>query len=370
MKRKILIENNQALGDIAMLTTAVRDLMQAHGDKFEVNVRTGAMALWENNPHITNFDPNGPDVERIYADYPLIHKSNQAPVHFIHGFREDLEQKLKVEIPCGDWAGSIYISDLEKSWFSAPREILGKDVPYWVMNAGHKNDFTAKKWGAHNYQAVIDGCPDVTFVQVGHNDGGVHHKHPRLTGKNLINLVGQTDERQLIRLIYNAFGVITPVSAHMVLSYLIPANHRFKSRGGGQRMSRACVVIAGGREPNHWQQGANQQYLHTCGMLDCCDNGGCWKGRVEALHDGDEKDTETCFFPVTTPDGRIAKCMSMITPDMVIRCVRNYMDNLKEQDDDKSDLHSDGRRIPEVHERPAEQPGCLREQGPGLFDDL
>ena len=340
MKRRILIENNQCLGDIAMLTAAVRDLITAHSDKFEVNVRTGAMALWENNPHITNFNPGDPDVEHIYADYPLIHKSNQAPVHFIHGFREDLAKKLGVEIPCGNWAGSIYISDVEKSWYSAVYEILGRDVPYWVVNAGYKRDFTAKQWAREYYQAVIDACPGVTFVQVGHDDGGVHHIHPKLTGPNLINRVGKTDERQLIRLIYNAFGVLTPVSAHMVLSYLIPAHHRFKSLGGGQRMSRACVVIAGGREPNHWQQGANQQYLHTCGMLDCCDNGGCWKSRVIPLGDNDNKDKETCYFPVDCGGQKIAKCMDMIRPETVIGKINDYMNNLKEYNVDKSDIHS------------------------------
>jgi len=74
--------------------------------------------------------------------------------------------------------------------------------------------------------------------------------------------------------------------------------------------SRAAVILSGGREPSHWQFGPNMQFLHTCGMLPCCDNGGCWKSRVTPLGDGDEKDRSLCVFPTETQSGQvIAKCM-------------------------------------------------------------
>ncbi len=144
-----------------------------------------------------------------------------------------------------------------------------------------------------------------------------------LEGDNVINLVGKTDLRQLIRLIYNAFGVVTPVSVPMVMAYATPAHPRFKRR------SRACVVLAGGREPNHWQQAPNQQFLHTCGMLDCCDHGGCWKSRVVPLGDGDAKDRDLCFYPVTLKSGQsIARCMDMISVDEVCLAIRKYANSL------------------------------------------
>ena len=163
--------------------------------------------------------------------------------------------------------------------------------------------------------------PNVTFVQIGVIDP--HHIHPPLVGKNVINLVGRTDLRQLIRLIYNSFGVITPCSMPMVFSYAIPPHPRFK------RKSRACIVIAGGREPNTWQQGPNQQFLHTCGQLDCCDLGGCWHSRVVKLNDEDPNDQNLCEKPVKLSNGQIVPlCMAMISPSEVSNHIRRYMENL------------------------------------------
>jgi len=120
--------------------------------------------------------------------------------------------------------------------------------------------------------------------------------------------------------------VITPLSAPMVFAYAIPPHPRFG------RKSRACIVVAGGREPNHWQQGPNQQFLHTCGQLSCCDYGGCWKSRVVPLNitTGDNKDSELCIYPVELPNGQvIPKCMDLISVDEVCTHIKRYMDNLE-----------------------------------------
>jgi hypothetical protein len=108
----------------------------------------------------------------------------------------------------------------------------------------------------------------------------------------------------------------------MHLAYAIPPHPRF------QRKSRACIVIAGGREPNHWQMGANQQFLHTCGMLDCCDNGGCWNSRVIPLDDGDEKNKSLCLHPIKLTSGQtIPKCLDMISDDEVCCIIDKYVNN-------------------------------------------
>ena len=88
--RKILLKNFQSPGDLMMLTAAVRDLQNTHPGVFKVKVNTSCDALWENNPHISDF-PDSEANEVFKADYPLIHQSNQKPYHFIHGFRKDLE---------------------------------------------------------------------------------------------------------------------------------------------------------------------------------------------------------------------------------------------------------------------------------------
>ena len=109
----------------------------------------------------------------------------------------------------------------------------------------------------------------------------------------------------------------------MHLAYAVPPHPRFGRR------SRANITIAGGREPAHWEQGPDHQYLHTCGMLKCCDQGGCWKSRVVPLGDNDDKNNSLCELPVVTDQGQwIAYCMSMITVDDVARQIERYMAHL------------------------------------------
>ena len=47
---KLLLRNQQAPGDVLMLTAAVRDLHRAHPRKFQTAVDTACEELWENNP--------------------------------------------------------------------------------------------------------------------------------------------------------------------------------------------------------------------------------------------------------------------------------------------------------------------------------
>jgi len=89
---------------------------------------------------------------------------------------------------------------------------------------------------------------------------------------------------------------------------------------GGRPKNRPCVVVAGGREPSQWEAYPHHQYLHTNGALLCCDNGGCWKARVRALGDGDEKDRSLCLDPV----GELPRCMDMISAEDVIRRIELY----------------------------------------------
>jgi hypothetical protein len=88
--------------------------------------------------------------------------------------------------------------------------------------------------------------------------------------------------------------------------------------------TRPCVVVAGGREPTHWEAYPNHQFIHTIGALPCCQTGGCWKSRVRPLGDGDVKDRpeDLCVNVV----GDLPKCMDMITADEVIRRIELYFD--------------------------------------------
>ena len=91
----ILLVNRQSPGDILMLTACVRDLKKVMPD-ITVGVQTSAMELWENNPNVKK--DYGRADRIIQMNYPLIHKSTQGAHHFIHGFHQYLEEKLKTRI--------------------------------------------------------------------------------------------------------------------------------------------------------------------------------------------------------------------------------------------------------------------------------
>ena len=316
MVRKLILRCGQCPGDIVMLTAAIRDLHLQYPGQFITDAHTPCDALFENSPYITPLDVNDPGAQIINMEHTLIHNSNEGCYHFIHGFRMWLAQRLLTRIPATKMWGDIHLSDDEKSWIGQVEEVSGKKLPFWMINAGYKNDYTNKAWETQRYQEVVDRLPDVTFVQVGEP----HHNHVEITGDNVINLVGKTDLRQFVRLMYWSAGVITPVSFAMHLAAAVEVHPMYK------RKRRPVIAIAGGRKPAVWEAYTNHTYLHACGKLPCCDNGGCWKSRVVPLGDGDKKDADLCVMPTATPSGQtIPKCMDMITVDEVVRHVREYL---------------------------------------------
>jgi len=83
---------------------------------------------------------------------------------------------------------------------------------------------------------------------------------------------------------------------------------------------RSCVVIAGGREPAHWEQYPGHQFLHTIGQFDCCAMGGCWKSRTVPLDDGSPlDDPQQLCTSVTT--GGMPLCMSSISSADAVRAI-------------------------------------------------
>ncbi|MEO6784628.1 MAG: glycosyltransferase family 9 protein, partial [Chthoniobacteraceae bacterium] len=166
----------------------------------------------------------------------------------------------------------------------------------------------------------------ILFVQIGAE--GDHH--PALRG--VLDLRGRTDVRQLIRLVHHSAGVLSPVTGVMHLAAAVPVRD-------GRPLNRPCVVVAGGREPSHWEAYPHHQFLHTLGALPCCDNGGCWKSRTVPLGDGDKRDQSLCVDVVNPPKRRppiqnsklkiqnsqpLPRCMSMITAADVIRAIERY----------------------------------------------
>ena len=310
--KKVILKSDLCPGDVLMMTAAVRELHRARPGEFSTDVRTPAESIWENNPWITPLDASAPDVRLIEMHYPLIHQCNSIPYHFIHGYVQYLEEQLSVRIPITEFRGDIHLAEVEKQWMSQVEE-TGYRGNFWIIIAGGKYDFTAKWWSPARYQRVVDHfLGRIQFVQCGESQ----HWHPPL--KNVINLIGKTDVRQFIRLMYHADGVVCPVTFAMHLAAAVEGK-------AGKPKNRACVVIAGGREPPQWEAYPHHQFISTNGALSCCENGGCWKSRCQPVGDGDSKDNDLCVNPIkVSAELQIPKCMSMITPEDVIRRIELY----------------------------------------------
>lgn len=313
--RGLILRTFQSPGDVLMLTAAVRDLHKACPGQFQTDVRTSAEAIWEHNPYLTPLEEGKPGVELLPMHYPLVHQSNQRPYHFLHGYVQYLEERLGVRIPVTRFGGDIHLSDAEKQ-SPPPGSDLGIDTGFWIVVAGGKYDFTAKWWNPASFQRVVDHLRHrIQFVQCG--EAG--HWHPPLEG--VVNLVGKTTTRQFIRLMYHARGVLCPVTFAMHLAAAVETPP-------GAPPRRACVVVAGGREPPHWEAYPQHQFISTSGVLPCCRSGGCWKSRCQLVGDGDRKDRyDVCELPVeVSPELRIPQCMQMIGPADVIRRIEFYLE--------------------------------------------
>ena len=295
-----------------MLTAAVRDLHRLHPGKFLTDVRSSCPELWEHNPYLTPLRETDPDVEQIECHYPLIDRSNEAPLHSIHGFADFLSARLGVEVRPAFFRGDIRHSPEEQRRKSTVHELAGRDLPFWIINAGGKFDFTIKWWDRQRYQRVVDHFRGkILFVQVGE----IGHYHPPL--RHVVDLRGRLNLRQLVRLTHHAQGVLCGVTALMHLAAAVP-------RRVDRPSARAAVIVAGGREPTHWEAYPQHQFIHTIGALPCCQHGGCWRARTRALGDGEPGDhpDQLCLHV----ENNLPRCMNMIRPDEVIRRIQTYFD--------------------------------------------
>lgn len=295
-----------------MLTAAVRDLHRANPGALLTDVRTACPDLWDHNPYITPLGERQRHVEVIDCEYPLIHESNRLPVHCLNGFANFLSRHLHLPCPISAPHGDIHLSPHEQRLPSRIRRITGLDLPFWIVVAGGKFDYTIKWWEASRYQTVVDHFAGrLLFVQV----GNTAHHHPAL--RRVIDLRGRTSLRQLVRLVHHARGVLCPVTGIMHLAAAVPVRP-------GRPPARPCVVVAGGRESPHWEAYPGHQFIHTVGTLPCCATGGCWRARTLPLHDGDIRDQpdRLCVDVANS----LPRCMDLISAEDVIRRIQLYLD--------------------------------------------
>lgn len=284
MSKKIILnpDRNLALGDITQMTIAVRDLALAYPGEHEIDIRTPFPELWFNNPYITPIQDSAG--EPITIGYGLI--NNPGSQHFSDAFRLSLAEKLGIQIPYTIMNPDLHLTKEEKDDKVVARltKYSGK---YWAVTAGWKADGYLKYYPF--YQEVIDLLKNkLQFVQIGAKED----HHPSLN--NVINIVGKTSIRDLLKLIYQAQGSLGAISAHMHIA---------------AAFKKPCVVIGKGTEPPRWEMYNQHRFLSVCGCLPCAPENGCWRA----------KDTD-CDNLV----GGYPRCAAMIPPAMVAWAVESY----------------------------------------------
>lgn len=295
-------------GDLLTLTAAVESLHLTYPGEYLTDVRTPCPALWEHNPRITPIKDSDRSAKKMDMCYSSeknensINHSDQRSITFLAGYCGHLTELLGRPVPLRVNRPQLYLGEDEKRWVNQVRQSVtgDRDLPFWLLNAGTKSDFTTKQWPIESYQEVVDRTRGrVLWVQIGENTPS--HNHPDLQG--VIDFRGKTDTRQLVRLAWHARGGLGPVT---FLQHLCAA------------WEKPYVCLLGGREPVPWTAYPLQTTLHTIGnhSLSCCRSKACWKSRVVS-GDGD-KNSSLCEQPVFGLRRPVAKCMTLITPDDVI----------------------------------------------------
>jgi hypothetical protein len=361
--RQLILDHRTAAGDIVVLTAAIRALHDTHPGLFEtdyigVHSRfSDGNNLFAGNPYITELYKGDPNVNQANCcagiPYLMVEYGRGGrgvngcgrPFHFLSAFVEDLSQMLGVYIELKEFRPDLYLSDEEREpWPGLPEK-------YIVIDAGTKRDMTTKGWSVHRYQQVVNTLKDrIAFVQV----GSAVDLHPAL--ENVVNLVGQTSLRDLIRVISRSSLVLTPISLPMHLCAGVPfpdepnplaprtvaERHKYRTqvllaqRAQGmrppdipeipQRRNRPCVVLAGQREPRHWEQYPAHTHLGTEGHLVCgvLPGNGCWRNKTVRIEN--DTDTSVCFRAMQDEAGQwVPECLHRVSVEDVVRAIEVWL---------------------------------------------
>lgn len=325
--KRLILRHKWALGDTVLLTALVRDIHRAYPNQYEIQVDTHFTDVWWNNPYVTRFDAAA-TTQRVEVSWgDAIHwngyaryGSQRAMRHILAWYHYDFWRKTGLDVPVTSPHADLHLSAEERQ-----RRIEGR---YWLILSGGKLDMTVKHWHAHRAQEVVDklAYQGIQCVQTGAVCTG--HVHPPLN--NCINLVGESNSaRDLFNLVLHADGVICGVTAAMHIA---------------AAFNRPCVVYAGGREEPWFEAYTDafkafgekaeavkvpHKFLHTIGLLPCCDKQGCWKNRTVPLDPADltAKSFRLCREPVRPLISHpVARCQDLITSDHVVEAVMDYYD--------------------------------------------
>ncbi len=295
--KEVVFHNRQRLGDMLMFTSGIRDFKKAF-PQVRVNVISIAAHVWDNNPYIDrSLIPTEANTIKI-GPGKLTNMSNRVDWHFANAFRISIEDALNINIPQGESRPDIWLTDEE---FNAPPIIK---EPYWIIVIGGEKGWGCKMYPFERWQEFINQNPDTLFYQL----GAAEDKQPRLQGKNVIDYVGKTQDkntgiRDLYKIFLNAEGSIGLVSFHMHLS---------------GALYKPSIVIAGAREPVSFTRYPGHQYLATDGCLSCALSA-CWHCDINTCPNLIVDETKPNIL-----DRKIPKCVDIITPQDITNALNKY----------------------------------------------
>lgn len=325
VRKNLILDHAFGLGDTIMMTALVRDIHRAFPKQYKISVRTNFSTVWADNPNVQFLKRHAGKAQIVRLRYKdgIGAAGKGRKIHHLAWYHEDFKKKTGLRVPVTEAKPDLYLSQESKKPL-----IKGR---YWVAVAGGKRDMTIKHWDYAKFQEVVDTlkCLGIHCVQVGATHKG--HVHPAL--KNVLSLVGKTEDiRDLFNVIRYADGVICPVTAAMHIA---------------AAFDKPCVVISGGREEWWWAGYTNvcqnfgpeasgklkvpHRFLHTQGLIHCCDVKGCWKKRVVAIEPSDfepQGKRKLCAEPVRKDSGQaVALCMDMIHPNHVVNAAMSYYED-------------------------------------------
>jgi hypothetical protein len=304
MTRDFLVEFQCAPGDIVAATAVLRDVLDTYPD-VRIGFKTNHPHLTSNNRRLTPLvQLRTPQVVKL--DYSLgqsMLKAGQYHEHFITWFHRQWTHETGLPVTCRKPKGWIVCND--------PPLIEGD---YWLLLGGGKSDITVKHWSFLRYEMLTAALRDegIHVVQTGAS-GDIHPA----AGADL-DLTGFGALPEFVNQVAHSQGVICPITCAMHLAAVF---------------DKPCVVIAGGREHVCWEAYTNEgqfgqdceavktphRFLHTIGRLDCCEEGGCWRRKLE-----NTAADQRCLRPDRELFQIMPECMTMITVSDVLNAVLSY----------------------------------------------
>ena len=262
--RVVLWNHQQLLGDRLLMTPLVRDLKATYPNwRLVVDVENDI--AWHNNPHLEQIITPGKQVQgKVDFQFkvgPLraTQGSRSNGLHITRAFARSFITMTGLPVTDGPFKCDLHLSEAERTW----RPVTGD---YWVINCDTAN-MGSKRWVAERWRQLVRSLPELTFVQVGlPGDTRIDLSDE----PNVIGLVGQTDPRQLMALVYHSVGCVSLVSSLMHIA---------------AAFDKPAVVLAGGREPRSFAAYPAQHHIDRIGMLQCCRDSACWKNSIEACKD-------------------------------------------------------------------------------------